>query len=274
MSKHTAVFVFDEELKTIVIESLDGVRYVPEKPTITTAHSSLITREDQTPDNHELIGKWVQCVKVSSHWSNGYKLNEWYEVGAENGISRNWLFDKDADSINYFFDVNNPKDLKPHPIPAEIREGLMLLPTDHPEYGNIREEAMEAAEKTGGWKSKTEKGNIISKAIHNGIDWESDGDYGKWLRIYNDAKSGAFDPKPVLSTIDFDIERFRKGEYEKIVTRYGREVTKLTDFEDGKMYPLVGLVNGKRYDWGYAGNYLQTKQESNTDLFLVINKQK
>lgn len=222
MSKHTAVFVFDEEHKTIVIESVDGVRYVPaveenpyqkyvgkwlryalqyeefnkwfyvvscqdcnactqtrtsftindfegkkeheinvncfdltdprdsnpdeikkadngmdreltlknmvnekltkfipdEKPTVTTAHSSLVIREDKRPHDH-LVGKWYKKYNPSGSF-------EWVEI-----VCIDYNEDENDPEVDFSngvytmyskMDLRNLRDYKPHPIPAEIRE--------------------------------------------------------------------------------------------------------------------------------------------------------
>lgn len=350
MSKHTAVFVFDEELKTIVIESVDGVRYVPEvevnpyakyvgkwirytynrklpqynkwffvvnclkqrtsqqpfvltikqfeskknhttvgveafdltdardtdpdeKTTVTTAHSSLVIREDQTPDYKHLVGKWVKCI-----YDN---MNEWVQIlGSsedENCLRVSPIESKISGIVMKSFhveylEINNPKDYKPHPIPAEIMEGLLLLPTDHPEYGNIRRKAILCAEQYGESEySKIEHENIIVKSLH----WFRWSDGNSWPSIIELAESGAFDPKPVEERIPFNIKEWQRREYLRIETRIGKRVSHLNNME-ATNYPLVGLVEGHTLMnfWNLEGNHSESLGDCALDLFLVINKQK
>lgn len=72
-------------------------------------------------------------------------------------------------------------------------------------------------------------------------------------------------------TIPFNIDLWRKGDFKKVVTRDGREVSKLTDFGETVMKPLIGKISncGFTSQWNYSG-YGNLNPHDGSDLMLLI----
>lgn len=72
-------------------------------------------------------------------------------------------------------------------------------------------------------------------------------------------------------TIPFDLDRWKKGDFKNVVTRDGREVSKLTDFGPDVMKPLVGKLSncGFTTSWNYNG-FNNIMPFDGSDLMLLI----
>jgi len=88
--------------------------------------------------------------------------------------------------------------------------------------------------------------------------------------------------EPIECTIPFDIERFRSGDFVRVETRDGREVTQLTEFHCTAT-PVVGIIKGHNgvswwyengsngVSWWYEnGSNGEDCQERSIDLMLVV----
>jgi hypothetical protein len=70
--------------------------------------------------------------------------------------------------------------------------------------------------------------------------------------------------------IPFDIERWRKGDYVRVQTRGGREVTQLTWFEVKHNFPLFGVLNWTVESWKNNGHWTNSEMTNPIDLTLVV----
>lgn len=73
-------------------------------------------------------------------------------------------------------------------------------------------------------------------------------------------------------TIPFNIDLWRKGDFKKVVTRDGREVSKLHDFET-QGWRLVGVINESVLGiciWGKDGHFENRPEVNSRDLMLLI----
>jgi hypothetical protein len=64
----------------------------------------------------------------------------------------------------------------------------------------------------------------------------------------------------------FNIDKFRAGA--KVITRDGREVKQLTEFDCGDPFRLYGVLDNEIESWSIAGKYTDyTNDEGELDLF-------
>lgn len=78
------------------------------------------------------------------------------------------------------------------------------------------------------------------------------------------------DQTPKELKLPFNIDRWRANDFVKVVTRDGREVTKLTDFEV-PCWPLNGVVDGQKFTWTTEGRF-HTGNNHHNDLFLIVKQ--
>ena len=76
-------------------------------------------------------------------------------------------------------------------------------------------------------------------------------------------------PDEAERVIPFDIERWRSGDFVRVQTREGDEVTQLVWLDCTAIYPFVGVSYGNKREWMTNGRFLE-HQEDPRDLILVI----
>lgn len=87
-----------------------------------------------------------------------------------------------------------------------------------------------------------------------------------WLDLSNPRDTN---PDEEERVIEFDIERWRKGDYVAVKTRDGREVTQLTEFKCESSHPIGGVLEDIFKTWKATGE-LAINGKNNKDLMLVV----
>ena len=72
-----------------------------------------------------------------------------------------------------------------------------------------------------------------------------------------------------MKKVKFDYDRWKSGDYIKVVTRDGREVLELTEFKTLILYAVIGSVNGQDRCYTKKGEYI-IGEEGPADLFLIV----
>lgn len=72
-----------------------------------------------------------------------------------------------------------------------------------------------------------------------------------------------------MKKVKFDYDRWKSGDYVKVVTGDGREVLELTELKTIKDYPLIGSVEGDVTSYAKEGVFQKWK-EHDLDLFLIV----
>jgi hypothetical protein len=237
--------------------------------------------KDEMPGKYDhLVGKWVMAKADQNIDPEFYEPSvikgNWYELkkprrkdGIEFTTEQARLGIIGDKSVNTFFDLTDVRDYKPHEIPPNILAGLMMLPTDHPEYGNLREKAIRNAEKLGLFPGHTMTDPLsIPDCIHSAFDWgKSEEGYDYWFKVRQRSGKGEFDPTTV---IPFSYERWQTADYVGLVTRGGIDVNEIEHENDYDSH-IIGraLVGGKMLSW-YENGTAHWKFDNSYDLFLVV----
>ena len=72
--------------------------------------------------------------------------------------------------------------------------------------------------------------------------------------------------------VAFDLERWKKADFKRVVTKSGKEVSDLAYFESATKatYPLVGTLENDVYSWAIDGTFSINKRHSEYDLMLEV----
>ena len=72
--------------------------------------------------------------------------------------------------------------------------------------------------------------------------------------------------------IPFDLERWQKGDFKRVVTKKGKEVSDLTYFKSAtkNTYPLVGVLENYLESWKIDGAFLDVERNSQSTLMLEV----
>jgi hypothetical protein len=79
---------------------------------------------------------------------------------------------------------------------------------------------------------------------------------------------------PETTVIPFDYQRWKDGDYVRVVTKNGRLVDQLVEFKCDGMYPMSGVLENKKHSWKTGGEFYITFGEHLNDLHLEIAKPK
>jgi len=72
--------------------------------------------------------------------------------------------------------------------------------------------------------------------------------------------------------IPFDLERWRAGDFKRVVTRKGKEVTQLTYFNTEIVYPIYGIVDNSLVSFTKDGFYKSNSEENDSNLMLEVEE--
>ncbi len=72
--------------------------------------------------------------------------------------------------------------------------------------------------------------------------------------------------------IPFDLKRWQKGDFKKVLTKEGKEVSELTYFKSARkaIFSLFGTLENDVYSWAIDGTYSINKRHSEYDLMLEV----
>jgi hypothetical protein len=72
--------------------------------------------------------------------------------------------------------------------------------------------------------------------------------------------------------IPFDLERWKAGDFKRVVTKEGKEVSDLTYFGSGtkETYPLVGVLENYVESWAINGGFSTIDRSSPLNLMLEV----
>jgi hypothetical protein len=73
-----------------------------------------------------------------------------------------------------------------------------------------------------------------------------------------------------MKKVKFDYDRWKSGDYLKVVTGLDTELLEFTEFKTLINYPLIGSANGYRKSFTKKGHYLTDEVENAEDLFLIV----
>jgi hypothetical protein len=74
--------------------------------------------------------------------------------------------------------------------------------------------------------------------------------------------------------IPFDLERWKKADFKRVVTKEGKEVSDLTYFGSGTKatYPLVGVLENYVESWAINGVFSTLENHSLLNLMLEVEE--
>jgi hypothetical protein len=74
--------------------------------------------------------------------------------------------------------------------------------------------------------------------------------------------------------IPFDLGRWQKGDFKRVVTKSGKEVSELTYFKSATeaTYPLVGVLENYIEFWTIDGAFLNIQRNSQCILMLEVEE--
>jgi hypothetical protein len=73
--------------------------------------------------------------------------------------------------------------------------------------------------------------------------------------------------------IPFDLERWQKGDFKRVVTKSGKEVSDLAYFKSIKYnHPLVGVLENEVESWAINGSFGHNQGFSELNLMLEVEK--
>jgi hypothetical protein len=72
--------------------------------------------------------------------------------------------------------------------------------------------------------------------------------------------------------IPFDLERWRAGDFKRVVTKGGQEISELTYFKSATedTYPLVGVLENEVQSWAIDGTFLNIERSLLLNLVLEV----
>jgi hypothetical protein len=71
--------------------------------------------------------------------------------------------------------------------------------------------------------------------------------------------------------IPFDLERWRKADFKRVVTKSGKEVSELTYYKNIKYnHPLVGVLENEVESWAINGSFRTNQGFSELNLMLEV----
>ena len=72
--------------------------------------------------------------------------------------------------------------------------------------------------------------------------------------------------------IPFDLERWKKADFKRVITKSGKEISDLTYFESATQctYPLVGVLENYIEFWTIDGAFLNIQRNSQCILMLEV----
>jgi hypothetical protein len=178
--------------------------------------------------------------------------------------------EKQAGILSMAGDMFGRSEPKPEPIVSEAHASIVTQADEmKPDYSHLIGTWVRCSENV--YEAKRDKWyKVRSLWQDKGLDFVE----GFWLRFdcidLTDPRDTNPD-EPIEKTILFDYDRWKSGDYVRVVNGNGNEVTELKELDFGD-FPLVGVVCDVNENWRKSGVYFASLHSDNSLRLVILEK--